>query len=69
VKVRAALFDFGDTLVSFEGFGYEASLTVLHEALVESGIIVPYGKFKKTCFRVRDQLHRKGDSSGNKEGA
>ena len=63
MRVKAILFDFGDTLVSFEGFDYEASLTALHQALVESGIVVPYGKFRKTYFKVRDYLYREGDSS------
>ena len=63
MRVKAILFDFGDTLVSFEGFDYEASLTALHQALVENGIVVPYEKFKKTYFKVRNQLYREGDSS------
>ncbi len=63
MKVKAVLFDFGDTLVSFEGFDYEASLTALHQALVENGIVTPYEKFKKTYFKVRDQLYREGDPS------
>jgi putative hydrolase of the HAD superfamily len=63
VRVKAVLFDFGDTLVSFEGFDYEASLTALHQTLVENGIVTPYEKFKKTYFKVRDQLYREGDSS------
>ncbi len=63
MRVKAVLFDFGDTLVSFEGFDYEASLTALHQTLVENGVVVPYEKFKKTYFRVRDQLYREGDSS------
>jgi len=63
VRVKAVLFDFGDTLVSFRGFDYEASLTALHQTLVEDGIVVPYEKFKKTYFTVRDQLYREGDSS------
>jgi len=63
VRVKAILFDFGDTLVSFESFDYEASLTALHQTLVEDGIVAPYEKFKKTYFKVRDQLYREGDSS------
>lgn len=63
MRVKAVLFDFGDTLVSFEGFDYEASLTALHETLVENGIVTPYEKFKKTYFKIRDQLNREGDSS------
>jgi len=63
VRVKAILFDFGDTLVSFEGFDYEASLTALHQTLRENGIIVPYEEFRKTYFKVRDQLYREGDSS------
>ena len=63
VRVKAVLFDFGDTLVSFESFDYEASLTALHQTLVENGVVVPYEKFKRTYFKVRDQLYREGDSS------
>jgi len=63
VRVKAVLFDFGDTLVSFEGFDYAASLTALHQTLVENGIVTPYEKFKITYFKVRDQLYREGDSS------
>ncbi len=63
MRVKAVLFDFGDTLVSFEGFDYEASLTALHRTLVENGIVVPYGKFKKTYFKVRDYLYREEDFS------
>lgn len=63
MRVKAILFDFGDTLVSFEGFDYEASLTALHQTLVENGIVTPYEKFKKTYFKVRDQLYKEGDSS------
>jgi len=63
VRVKAVLFDFGDTLVSFESFDYEASLTALHQTLVENRIVTPYEKFKKTYFKVRDQLYREGDSS------
>ncbi len=62
-NVRAILFDFGDTLVSFETFDYEASLAALHQTLMESGVIVPYEKFKKTYFKIRDQLYREIDSS------
>ena len=63
MRVNAILFDFGDTLVSFEGFDYEVSLTALHQTLVESGIVTPYEKFKKTYFKVRDQLYSEGGSS------
>jgi putative hydrolase of the HAD superfamily len=63
VRVKAILFDFGDTLVSFEDFNYEASLTALHQTLVANGIVVPYEKFKKTYFKVRDQLYREDESS------
>ena len=63
MRVKAILFDFGDTLVSFEGFDYEASLTALHQTLVENGIVTPYEKFKKTYFKVRDQLYSEGGSS------
>lgn len=63
VRVKAILLDFGDTLVSFEDFDYETSLTTLHQTLVENGILVLYEKFKKTYFEVRDQLYREGDSS------
>ncbi len=63
MRVKAVLFDFGDTLVSFEGFDYEACLTALHQTLVENRIVTPYEKFKKTYFKVRDQLYREGDSS------
>jgi putative hydrolase of the HAD superfamily len=63
VRVKAVLFDFGDTLVSFEGFDYEASLTALHQTLVENGIATPYEKFKKTYFKVRDQLYNEGVTS------
>lgn len=63
MRVKAVLFDFGDTLVSFEDFNYEASLTALHQTLVKNGIVVPYEKFKKTYFKVRDQLYRESDPS------
>jgi putative hydrolase of the HAD superfamily len=63
LRVKAVLFDFGDTLVSFEGFDYEASLTALHQTLVENGIATPYEKFKKTYFKVRDQLYNEGVTS------
>jgi len=63
VKVKAVLFDFGDTLVSFEDFNYKASLTALHQTLVENGVVTPYEKFGKTYFKVRDQLYREADSS------
>ncbi len=63
MRVKAVLFDFGDTLVSFEGFDYEACLTALHQNLVENGIVVPYENFEKTYFKARDQLYREGDSS------
>jgi len=63
VRVKAILFDFGDTLVSFESFDYEASLTALYQTLVENGIVVPFEKFKKTYFKVRDELYREGDYS------
>jgi len=63
VRVKAILFDFGDTLVSFKDFDYEASLTAFHKTLVENGIAVSYEKFKKTYFKVRDQLYRETDSS------
>jgi putative hydrolase of the HAD superfamily len=63
VRVKAILFDFGDTLVSFEDFDYEASLTALHQTLVKNGIVTPYEEFKRTYFKVRDQLYREVDSS------
>ena len=63
MRVKAILFDFGDTLVSFEDFNYNASLTALHQTLMKNGIVVPYEEFKKTYFKVRDQLYREGDSS------
>ncbi|MFQ6086637.1 MAG: HAD family hydrolase [Candidatus Bathyarchaeia archaeon] len=63
MRVKVILFDFGDTLVSFEGFDYEASLTALHQTLVKNGIVTPYEEFKKTYFKVRDQLYKEGDSS------
>lgn len=63
MRVRAVLFDFGDTLVSFEGFDYEASLAAFHRTLGENGIVVPYEKFRKTYFKVRDQLYRENDAS------
>ncbi len=63
MKVKAVLFDFGDTLVSFEDFDYNASLTALHQTLLEDGIVVPYEKFKTTYFKVRDELYRKADTS------
>ena len=62
MRVKAVLFDFGDTLVSFEDFDYEACLTALHQTLAENEIVVPYQKFKKTYFKVRDYLYREGDS-------
>lgn len=63
MRVKAILFDFGDTLVSFENFDYEASLTALHLTLMENGMVVPYEKFRKTYFKVRDQLYKEGDPS------
>ncbi len=63
MKAKAILFDFGDTLVSFEDFDYDASLTALHQKLMENGIAISYEEFKKTYFRVRNQLYKETDST------
>lgn len=63
MEVKAVLFDFGDTLVSFEDFDYEASLKALHKRLVKNGIAISYEKFRTTYFKVRDRLYKETDSS------
>jgi putative hydrolase of the HAD superfamily len=62
VKAKAVLFNFGDTLVSFEQFNYEASLAELYRALAENGIVKGYEEFKRIYFDVRDQLYGKNPS-------
>jgi len=56
--IKAVLFDFGDTLVSFGDFNYETSLIALHRNLVENGIVTSYDDFKKVYFKVRDKLYK-----------
>jgi putative hydrolase of the HAD superfamily len=63
LKVKAVLFDFGDTLVSFENFNYDTSLAALHQKFVKNGIITAYEEFKSVYFKVRDKVSREGESS------
>jgi putative hydrolase of the HAD superfamily len=63
LKIKVILFDFGDTLVSFEDFDYEASLRALYRKLVENDIKVSYEKFRATYFKVREQLYKETNAS------
>jgi putative hydrolase of the HAD superfamily len=63
LKVKAVLFDFGDTLVSFENFNYDTSLVTLHQKLVENEIVTAYEEFRDVYFKVKDRLSKEGESS------
>lgn len=63
--VEAVLFDLFDTLLLLQGGDafYEPSLKKLHEFLVENGINVSFGNFKRVYFEVRDELYAEVEQS------
>jgi putative hydrolase of the HAD superfamily len=63
MEVKAVLLDFGDTIVSFEDFNYEACLKAFHRNLAENGMVTSYEEFQNTYFEVRDQLYQEGERS------
>jgi len=63
MRIKAVLLDLGDTLVSFEGFDYDACLRRLHRSLLRGGVTLPYEGFKKAYFEVRDRLYKETEES------
>ncbi|MFQ6065161.1 MAG: HAD family hydrolase [Candidatus Bathyarchaeia archaeon] len=63
MRIKAVLLDFGDTLVGFERFDYDACLRELHGALLRDGVALPYEDFKRVYFEVRDRLYRETEDS------
>ena len=63
MRIKAVLLDFGDTLVGFERFDYDACLRELHRSLLRDGVTLPYENFKKAYFEVRDRIYRETEDS------
>jgi putative hydrolase of the HAD superfamily len=61
--IKAVFLDFGDTLVSFDQFDYDACLEELHRSLLRNGVTLPYEDFKKSYFEVRDRIYRETEDS------
>ncbi len=63
MRIKAVLLDFGDTLVGFDQFDYDACLRELHRTLLRDGVTLPYENFKKAYFEVRDRIYRETEDS------
>ena len=63
MRIKAVLLDFGDTLVEFERFDYDACLKELHRNLLHDEVALSYEDFKKAYFEVRDRLYRETEDS------
>ena len=63
MRIKAVLLDFGDTLVGFDQFDYDACLRELHRSLLRDGVTLPYEDFKKAYFEVRDRIYRETEDS------
>ena len=63
MRIKAVLLDFGDTLVGFERFDYDACLRELHRSLLRDGVTLPYEDFKKAYFEVRDRIYKETEDS------
>ncbi|MFQ5758370.1 MAG: HAD family hydrolase [Candidatus Bathyarchaeia archaeon] len=63
MRIKAVLIDFGDTLVGFERFDYDACLRELHRSLLHDGVNLPYEDFSKAYFEVRDRIYRETEDS------
>lgn len=63
MHIKAVLLDFGDTLVGFDQFDYDACLRELHRSLLGDGVDLIYEDFKKVYFEVRDRIYRETEDS------
>jgi len=63
MRIKAVLLDFGDTLVEFDRFDYDACLRGLQESLVRNGVLLPYEDFRKAYFDVRDRIYKETEDS------
>jgi putative hydrolase of the HAD superfamily len=63
MHIKAVLLDFGDTLVSFDQFDYDACLEELHRSLLRDGVILSYKDFNKAYFEARDRIYRETEDS------
>ena len=63
MRIKAVLLDFGDTLVGFDQFDYDACLRELHRSLLRDGVTLPYEDFRKAYFEVRDRIYRETEDS------
>jgi putative hydrolase of the HAD superfamily len=63
IKIKAILFDFGDTLISTVNFDYDLCLRKVHESLTKDNITVPYEEFKNIYFDVRNRLYKETENS------
>jgi FMN phosphatase YigB (HAD superfamily) len=52
MKVKAVLFDFGDTLVKTKKGIYLELLKSLHESLISNSISLPFEELKKASLAV-----------------
>lgn len=57
MKVKAVLFDFGDTLVKTKKGIYLELLKSLHESLISSSINLSFDELKEAYFEVREREH------------
>lgn len=58
MRIKAVLFDFGDTLVQTPlKFDYETCLIRLHQSLLKNAVSILYDDYRKAHIEIRDKIY------------
>jgi len=65
MRLKAVVFDMGDTLILTDRWDYDKSLRKLLQSLQRDNVVVsvPFEDFKQVYFEVRNQMYRKSEPS------
>ncbi len=65
MRLKAVVFDMGDTLILSDQWDYDKSLRRLLQSLRHYGVVVsvPFEEFRRVYFEIRNRMYQESEPS------